>query len=41
MDIHPERVRIEGAKAIIGIALGTAIAVGAFCTVVAIGLTTR
>jgi hypothetical protein len=41
MDAHPERVRIEGAKAIIGIALGTAIAVGAFCIIVAIGLTTR
>jgi hypothetical protein len=41
MDAHPERVRIEGAKAIIGIALAVAIAVGAFCAVLAIGLTTR
>lgn len=41
MDAHPERVRIKGAKAMIGITLGIAIAVGAFCAVLAIGLTTR
>jgi hypothetical protein len=41
MAAHPERVRIEGTKALIGIALGTTIAVGAFCAVLAIGLTTR
>lgn len=41
MDAHPEKVRIKGARAISGIALGTAIAVGAFCAIVAIGLTTR
>lgn len=41
MDTHPEKVRIKGAKAIIGIASGIAIAVGAFCAVLAIGLTAR
>jgi hypothetical protein len=41
MAVHPEQVRVEGAKAIIGIALGTAVAVAAFCAVLAVGLTAR
>jgi hypothetical protein len=41
MAARPERIRIEGARALIGIALGTTIAVAAFCAILAIGLTTR